>query len=181
MHPSIGFEFEAPPGFRLLNGERAVTGFGPDGAKMYFDMARIEPVRSLRHYLHRDWAAGTRLRRYQRTSVDEMDAVTAITRSSSGQPVRLAAIRFRGDSVARFVFVPAGAPRSDLDRRQRTTVFWPRWPERAYMDILKNVMRSILRRHTSRWMTTFRGVTTNLAASSRAVRHASPGLVDGSA
>ena len=49
------------------------------------------------------------------------------------------------------------------------------------MDILKNVMRSILRRHTSRWMTTFRGVTTNLAASSRAVRHASPGLVDGSA
>ena len=56
----------------------------------------------------------------------------------------------------------------------------PRWPERAYMDILKNVMRSILRRHTSRWMTTFRGVTTNLAASSRAVRHASPGLVDGS-
>ena len=123
VHPSIGFEFEAPPRFRLLNGKRAVNGFGSDGAKMYFDMARIEPGRSLRHYLHRDWAAGMRLRRYQRTSVDKMDAVTAITRSSSGQPVRLAAIRFRGDSVARFVFVPAGAPRSDLDRRQRTTVF----------------------------------------------------------
>ena len=33
-----------------------------------------------------------------------------------------------------------------------------RRPERAYMDILKNVTGSILRRHTSRWMTTFRGV-----------------------
>ena len=31
------------------------------------------------------------------------------------------------------------------------------------MNILKNVMRSILRRHISRWMTTFRGVTTDLA------------------
>ena len=38
----------------------------------------------------------------------------------------------------------------------------PRRPEHAYMDILKKVTRSILRRHTSRWETTFRGVTTNL-------------------
>ena len=123
VHPSIGFEFEAPPGFRLLNGERAVTGFGSDGAKMYFDMERTERGRSLDQFLHRDWAAGMRLRRYQRTSVDGMDAVTAVTRGSDGQPVRLAAIRFRGDEVARFVFVPAGAPRSEIDRRQRTSVF----------------------------------------------------------
>ena len=35
---------------------------------------------------------------------------------------------------------------------KKNSAFRPRWPERAYMDILKNVMRSILRRHTSRWM-----------------------------
>ena len=134
-HPSIGFEFEAPPGFRLLNGERAVTGFGPGGAKMYFDMGRTEPGRSLRQYLHRDWAPGMRLSRFQRISVDGMDAVTAIARGSGGRPVRLAAIRFQGNSVARFAYVPAGAPRSEIDRRQRTSVFsfrrLSRWEARA--------------------------------------------------
>ena len=39
----------------------------------------------------------------------------------------------------------------------------PRRPERAYMDILKNVTRTILRCHTSRWMTTFPGANMNLA------------------
>ncbi|MCY4453967.1 MAG: M48 family metalloprotease [Immundisolibacterales bacterium] len=135
VHPSIGFEFEAPPGFRLLNGERAVTGFGPEGARMYFDLGRTEPGRSLRRYLYRDWAAGTRLSRFRRTSVDGMDAVTAVARGSGGQPVRLAAIRFQADSVARFAFVPAGAPRSETDRHQRTSVFsfrrLSRWEARA--------------------------------------------------
>ena len=53
-------------------------------------------------------------------------------------------------------------PPSSL-RSMLASPIWPRRPERAYMDILKNAPRPILRRHTLRWMKTFRGVTTNLA------------------
>lgn len=120
VHPVIGFEFEVPPRFRLLNAERSVTGFGPDGASMYFDLQRIAPGRSLERYLRDAWAPRARLTRVERFTVNGMRAVTAVTRGSGGRGARLAAIRFGRDTVARFVFAPSGPPGSGLDRRHRT-------------------------------------------------------------
>ena len=123
IHPDIGLEFEAPPGYRLLNGERSVTGFGPDGAKMYFDLRQTAWDRSLRTYLHRDWAPKARLRDYQRLRVSAMDAATAIAGEHGGPGVRLVAIRFRRDTVARFVFAPAEAPGSEGEWHHRESVY----------------------------------------------------------
>ena len=65
------------------------------------------------------------------------------------------------------VLVPdlAGWRRERMPELPDTAYFslGPRRPERAYMDILKNATRTILRRHTSRWMTTFRSANMNLA------------------
>ena len=121
VHPVIGFEFEVPPRFRLLNAERSVTGFGPDGARMHFDLQRIAPGRSLDRYLRDAWAPRARLTGLERFTVNGMRAVTALARGSGGRGnVRLAAIRFGRDTVARFLFAPSGPPGSGIDRRYRT-------------------------------------------------------------
>ena len=122
VHPVIGFEFEVPPRFRLLNGERSVTGFGPDEATMVFDMQPIAPGRSLGRYLRETWAPRARLTHYERFKVNGMRARTALARGSGrSAAVRLVAIRFRGDTVARFLFAPAAPPGSGFDRRYRAT------------------------------------------------------------
>ena len=121
VHPVIGFEFEVPPRFRLLNAEHSVTGFGPDGARMHFDVRRIAPDRSLGRYLRNAWAPRARLTHFERFTVNGMRAVTALGRGSRGPGVRLVAIRFRSDAVARFLFAPPASPRGGFDRRYRAT------------------------------------------------------------
>ncbi len=119
VHPVIGFEFQVPPRFRLLNGTHSVTGFGPDGAKMLFDLQPIAPGRSLGRYLRSEWAPRTRLTHFGRFKVNGMHALTALARGTGGRGVRLVALRFRDDTVARFLFVPSAPPGSGFDRRYR--------------------------------------------------------------
>ena len=122
VHPVIRFAFEAPPRFRLLNGERSVTAFGPGGARMHFDLQRIERGLPLGRYLRKVWAPRARISHLERQVVNGMNAVTALARAGRGEWVRIAAIRFRRDTVARFAFVPAAAPDSRADRHHRRTV-----------------------------------------------------------
>ena len=119
VHPVIGFEFEVPPRFRLLNAEHSVTGFGPGEARMHFDLQPIAPGRPLGRYLRDGWAPRVRLTHYERFRVNGMRAATALARGSDGRGARLVAIRFRDDTVARFLFVPSGRPGSGYDRRYR--------------------------------------------------------------
>jgi len=122
VHPVIRFEFEVPPRYRLLNGERSVTAFGPDGARMHFDLQRIERGLSLGRYLRQVWAPRARISHFERQMVNGMNAVTALARTGRDQWVRVAAIRFRRDTVARLAFVPAAAPDSRADRGHRRTL-----------------------------------------------------------
>ena len=122
VHPVIRFSFEVPPRYRLLNGERSITAFGPEGAKIHFDLQKIEPDLPLGRYLRKVWAPKARITYFEREVVNGMDAVTALAQAGGNQWVRAAVIRFRRDTVARFAFVPAGAPDSRADRRHRRAV-----------------------------------------------------------
>jgi predicted Zn-dependent protease len=114
VHPELGFAFEAPPGFQLLNTPAAVIGQSPDGV-MKFDAARAPADRSMADYLSRDWAgelgAGG-LRSVEPFQVHGMPAAsaTAAGRLDDGRPVTvaLAAVRTAGDRVYRFMFVSPG-------------------------------------------------------------------------
>ena len=122
VHPVIRFAFEVPRRYRLLNGERWITAFGPEGAKMHFDLQKIEPGLPLGRYLRKVWAPRARIAHFEREVVNGMNAVTAFARAGRNQWVRVAVIRFRRDTVVRFAFVPAGAPDSRADRRHRRAV-----------------------------------------------------------
>jgi len=124
IHPVIGFEFEVPSGYRILNGEHFVTALGPDGASMRFDLQRPERGGSLYRHLYREWAPNARLDDFWRFRVNGMEGATAIARTDRRQTaVRLAAIRFRHDTLARFAFSPAAEPGSARDLDQRTVAF----------------------------------------------------------
>ena len=122
VHPVIRFAFEVPPRYRLLNGERSITAFGPDGAQMHFDLQQVEPGLSLGRYLRKVWAPRATISRFERRVVNGMNAVTAFARARGGQWAQVAVIRFRSDTVARFAFIPAAATDSRADRHHRRTV-----------------------------------------------------------
>ena len=122
VHPVIRFAFEVPRRYRLLNGERSITAFGPEDAKMHFDLQKIEPGLPRGRYLRKVWAPQARITHLEREVVNGMNAVTALARAGRNQWVRVAVIRFRRDTVARFAFIPAGAPDSRADRRHRRAV-----------------------------------------------------------
>ena len=90
---------------------------------MHFDMRRIVPGQALHRYLHRAWAPKARLDDHQRLRVSGMDAATAVARDGGGRGVRLVAIRFRRDTVARFVFASAAAPGTERDWQHRESVY----------------------------------------------------------
>ena len=127
VHPELGFAFEAPPGFRLVNTPAAVIGRSPDGL-MKFDGARAPAGRSMADYLARDWAGELKaaLRNVEPFQVDGMPAASATVagRLDDGRPVTvaLAAVRTGGDRVYRFMFVSPGGLRPAQARAYAATV-----------------------------------------------------------
>jgi predicted Zn-dependent protease len=107
FHPVLGFRFDVPEGFRIVNGADQVIAAGPDGSAIIFDADRVPPVRDVADYLADDWGARMALGRVERIEVNGMPAATAVAEARlGGTPVdaRLLAIRFGPDRIYRFVF-----------------------------------------------------------------------------
>ncbi len=128
LHPALGFRFEAPQDFALLNGQTQVLGRGPEGAMFVFDGDSRRDGRAMTGYLQDVWAKGTPVRELQRFTVDNREAATAVVRLDlNGQPAdaRLVAIAFDSAMIYRFVFLtpPAVTARFDPLFRQTTYSF----------------------------------------------------------
>ena len=108
LHPLLRFAFEAPRGFRLVNGLKQVIARGPGGAVILFDRAP-EPRRGpMTVYLTRVWADGVDLSGVQRLDINGMEAATGHTRLNSrsgARDLRLVAIRYDDRSIYRMVFL----------------------------------------------------------------------------
>lgn len=127
-HPGLGFAFEVPPGFVMLNSARQVVARGPGGALIIFDAASAEEARSAPSMSRYVTAAGggrISFGNVQPLSVNGMEAATGTTRlDTRGGAVdaRLVAIREGPDKIYRFVFVtPPSATGSLREELQRTT------------------------------------------------------------
>lgn len=107
LHPVLGFRFDVPEGFHVVNGADRVIAAGPDGSAVIFDADRVPPVRDVADYLAEDWGARMAIGRIERIEVNGMPAATAVAEARlGGTPVdaRLLAIRFGPDRIYRFVF-----------------------------------------------------------------------------
>ncbi len=125
VHPKLRFRFEAPPGFRLVNGEDAVRATGPDGASITLDgkpaPRGVEPV----DYLVGVWAKGVRVQGVERIEVNGLPAATGYVRGNGQKgpiELRLVAIRHPDGSYYRILFsAPSSAVAKLADPFRRAT------------------------------------------------------------
>ncbi len=125
IHPKLRFRFEAPQGFRIVNGEDAVRATGPEGASIQLDAKPaprgVEPA----DFLVGVWAKGVRLQNVERIQVNGLPAATGAVRMNGQKgPVdlRLVAIRHPDGAFYRLLFAnPAAAGGKFGEAFRRTT------------------------------------------------------------
>lgn len=125
-HPVMDFRFQVPEGFRLTNSPKAVTAAGPGGALIVFDRAGRPGGGSMRDYLTRVWARGTRLGQVQTINVNGLDAATGTTRVKSRRgpvDVRLLAMRASPRIVYRLLFITPPNMTGRLSQGLRETTY----------------------------------------------------------
>ncbi len=108
LHPELGFRFEVPEGFQLLNGVAEVTAPGPNGAVILFDDAGEAYRGTMRSYITERWGQQTPLMNVEPLAVNGMDGASAIARMNTQTgpvDVRFTAVRFAPDRIYRFQFV----------------------------------------------------------------------------
>jgi predicted Zn-dependent protease len=125
-HPKLGFAFEVPPDFRLINEPDKVSAGNPEGARIIFDRADKPSRASMTDYLAREWAYGVDLRGLEPLTVNGMEAATAWSRYDTGagpRDLRLIAIRMDRDSIYRFIFSTPAELTSGLSTALRRTTY----------------------------------------------------------
>lgn len=103
LHASLGFTFEAPPGFSLENTPQAVLGATASGKEaLRLDAVRIPSTQSLTEFLASGWIEGIDAQTIEALTINGFPAATALARGEQWS-FRLFAIRFGAD-VYRLAF-----------------------------------------------------------------------------
>lgn len=110
IHPVGRFRFDAPAGYRIVNGADAVTVLGERKAIAKFDVGKKSANVGIDQYLAQVWAANVRLSPVSKFSINGLNAARATTRIGDYDAM-LVAIEAPGGKVYRFlVGVPQGSP-----------------------------------------------------------------------
>lgn len=132
-HPKLRFQFTVPQGLRLINQPDAVIAKGQSGIQVKFDMAPLAPGRSVLRYLIDEWGQSLQLTDTATVAVNGMEAATgaADVRLSSGAgQIRLMAIRYSQDRVARFIIAIPNSTSAQMQQElQRMTYGFKRLSE----------------------------------------------------
>ncbi|MBL8588858.1 MAG: M48 family metalloprotease [Methylobacteriaceae bacterium] len=120
VHPKLAFAFEAPEGFTLENGPKALLGVAGGGAEaLRLDSVRVSASTPLETYLGSGWIEGLQTATVETATINGLPAATAIARGQEWT-FRLAAIRF-GTDVYRLIFATR-ALTPDADGRFRAAI-----------------------------------------------------------
>lgn len=124
FHPGLGFAFEVPDGFRIMNRPEQVVAFGPDDARIIFDGVRPDRRLDPRSYLTEVWARNARLQQVERIDVNGKPAAVGLTRvrgDGGSRDVRLVAVRWDDRRFYRFMFVAPSQTSGRYDTEFRRT------------------------------------------------------------
>jgi predicted Zn-dependent protease len=125
QHPGLGFEFQVPPGFRIMNSSKDVKALHPSGSIIIFDMVPALGQTDMTSFLRQQWAARTRLNGLEAISVNGLPGATGATQGSTSRgpvEVRFVALLMR-DRIARFLFITPGAETAALNMHLRRTTY----------------------------------------------------------
>lgn len=117
LHPKLGFTFTVPPGFKITDTPSAVIATGPQEIQIKFDITPLKQQTSIGNYLTSIWARGVSLRNPEGMNINGMEAATAETmvNTDAGRAVvRLVAIGFTPNSVARIMIITPNQTGADM-------------------------------------------------------------------
>ena len=125
-HPEIGFAFEAPAGYKIINQPSQVVAQSErDKAAMVFDMAANKGKLDAVTYLNQIWMKGENIQTTQPITINGMKAATAtFSGHVNGRraDIRLIAIEFKPDSIARFqIAIPKDASATTVENLKRAS------------------------------------------------------------
>ncbi|QQS14600.1 MAG: M48 family metalloprotease [Rhodospirillales bacterium] len=121
VHPQLGFAFDAPAGYRLLNGPRAVLAVGPTGSGMVFTCVARAPEGATTDAMRRLYP-NINLVDARELRVNGMEAATAVAGRAAGagdSEMRVVAIRYDG-SICTFRMVWTGSGGAELLQAAQT-------------------------------------------------------------
>lgn len=124
-HPGLGFAFDAPPGFRIINQPDQVAAVGRDGTVMVLDMAANRGGQDPLDYMINDWMRGERMNRPEAIAINGLPAATdQFPGTLRGRPVdvRVIAIEWSPSEVFRFqIAIPPNAGAGTIEGLKRAT------------------------------------------------------------
>ncbi|MGO1119818.1 M48 family metalloprotease [Rhodovibrionaceae bacterium A322] len=107
-HPELGFTFEVPEGYRLINSSEKVVARHTGGSLIYFDGAPSPVHPDPLVYLRDQWRKNLQISGLEKITINGMPAATAtarVNRNRKPLDLRLLAIRFNDQQMFRFLFV----------------------------------------------------------------------------
>lgn len=126
IHPALRFTFTVPPGFQIVNGQKAVMAIGPGKALILFDFHERPSDISMLHYLRGVWGYSLPLMKLQRLRIGPLPGATAVARIATQDgpmDVRLVAIPYNQRLAARFLFITPPAVTQSLNLALRRTTY----------------------------------------------------------
>ncbi|MBM09364.1 MAG: peptidase M48 [Magnetovibrio sp.] len=128
-HPDLRIMFEVPDDFSIFNSPSQVVAFGPNQARIIFDMATFKKagkVRNLLNYIKDDWAKNLKIKDAEFININGMQAATAQARAYiSGKPreMRLVAIQEDQNRIYRLTFMASTIDMDRLSKKFRRSTY----------------------------------------------------------
>lgn len=132
-HPAIGFTFDVPQGFRVMNQPSEVVAVSQDGTAMIFDMVGGQGTTDPASYITSTWIKDGRAADLERVEIGGMQAATASFQGAvNGQQmvIRVLAIHWGDGRFARFqIGMPPRITSGTLDSLKQSTYSFRRLSE----------------------------------------------------
>ena len=137
IHPTLGFRFEVPEGFKLHNKPDLVIATDDSGAIIKFAGADTQAVREIggmEHFLQRKWGDGMAMEGVEWLNINGMKAVTGSKKAFNGKTtieVRRILIEQDANTYWRFQFEIPPQQTARLNEPLRRTTYSLRAPTQA--------------------------------------------------
>jgi predicted Zn-dependent protease len=125
-HPGLGFAFDVPARFRIVNQPAQVAALGPDNVRIAFDGADGRGAGAMTSYLTGQWAQSIELAGVEPITVNGMEAATGwfrFAREGTEYDLRVVAYRFSPEQIYRFMFLAPASVAADHGAALRRTTY----------------------------------------------------------
>lgn len=147
LHPKLGFAFEVPAGYKIVNEPSQVVAAGKDGSVIVLDMDKNERGLPPASYMMQDWMKGERPGNPETLSINGLSAATDQfpgTLNGRAVTIRVVAIQWSPTEIFRFqMAMPQGVGAGTVEGLKRTTYSFRRLTQAERASIRPQIIQLV--------------------------------------